>query len=81
MIEISKYPGQADFPLLEDRDHEVIDRYGLYNPAEFKKGIPYPTTYLINREGLVTHRFLNPETYERATNEQIRDALTQLGAL
>jgi alkyl hydroperoxide reductase subunit AhpC len=81
LIEISKYPGAADFPLLEDRNHEVVDRYGICNPAESRKGIPYPTTYVINKEGLVAHRFLNPETFERATNEQIRDALRQLGAL
>ena len=81
LIVMSKYPGTADFPLLEDRNHEVIDRYGLYNPAEFKPGIPYPTTYIINKDGTVTHRFLDPKTYERATNEKIRVALAEIGAV
>ncbi len=81
LIELSKFPGKADFLLLEDRGHAIVDRYGLQNPAEFKPGIPYPATYIIDKQGNVTHRFLNPQTYERATNEQIRDALRQLGAL
>ncbi|MEP7273335.1 MAG: peroxiredoxin family protein [Acidobacteriota bacterium] len=81
LIELSRFPGKADFLLLEDRDHATIDRYGLFNPAEFKAGIPYPTTYVIDKQGVVTHRFVDPKTYERATNEQIRSALHELGAI
>ncbi len=81
LIELSKFPGEADFLLLEDREHATIDRYGINNPAEFKPGIPYPVTYIINKQGLVTHRFFNPKTYERATNEQIRRALKELGVI
>jgi peroxiredoxin len=81
LIELSKFPGKTDFLLLEDRGHAIVDSYGLQNPAEFKPGIPYPATYIIDKQGKITHRFLNPQTYERATNEQIRDALRELGAL
>jgi peroxiredoxin len=81
VIIMSKYPGKADFPLLEDRNHEVIDSYGLYNPDEFKPGIPYPTTYIINKDGRITHRFVDPKTYERASNEKIRGALVENGAV
>ena len=81
LIDMSKYPGKADFPLLEDRNHEVIDRYGLHNPQEFKPGIPYPTTYIINKDGKITHRFVDPKTYERASNEKIRGALAEIGAV
>ncbi len=81
MIVISKYPGKTDFPLLEDRNHEVIDRYGLYNPDEFKPGIPDPTAYIINKDGKITHRFVDPKTYERASNDKIRSALVENGAV
>ena len=81
LIEVSKFGGKADYLLLEDRGHATIDRYGIYNPAEFKPGIPYPVTYIVNKQGQITHRFVNPVTYERATNEQIRNALKELGAV
>jgi peroxiredoxin len=81
LIEVSGYPGKADFPLLEDRGHATIDRYGIFNPHEFKPGIPYPVTYIINKQGVVTHRFVDPKTYERATKEQIRAALQELGVI
>lgn len=74
---VYNYPGALDFPLLQDRNHEVVDRYGIFNPAEvsFKPGIPYPAVYLINREGIVVHRFLDPEKYHRPTNEELRAEL------
>jgi len=81
--EISEAPGKLDFPLLEDKDHKVVDAYGIYNPAEaaFKPGIPYPTTYVINKNGVVTHRFLDPKNYTRAENEEIREELKKIGAI
>jgi len=81
LIEVSKFPGKADYLLLEDRGHATVDRYGIFNPAEFKPGIPYPTTYIVDKQGLITHRFIDPVTYERASNEQIRSALKELGAV
>jgi thioredoxin-dependent peroxiredoxin len=81
LIEVSKFPGKADYLLLEDRGHATVDRYGINNPAEFKPGIPYPVTYIIDRQGRITHRFVDPVHYERATNEWIRDALKEIGAV
>lgn len=81
LIQISKFPGQPSYPLLEDRGHQVIDRYGILNPAEFKPGIPYPTVYVIGKDGVVIRRFLDPETYHRATNDEIREALKNVGAI
>ena len=77
------YPGKLDFPLLEDKNHQTVDTYGIYNPYEesFKPGIPYPTVYIINKDGLVAHRFLNPNTGERPSNEAVREALKQVGAI
>lgn len=79
--QIYNHPGKLDFPLLQDVDHQVVDRYGIFNPAEvsFKPGIPYPVVYIINREGVVAHRFLDPEKYHRPTNEELRAELKRLG--
>lgn len=85
------YPGMFDMALLSDPQHQVIDRYGIYNPAEeqfdektntFKEsGIPYPIVYIINKEGKVASRLFDQVTYERATNAQIRSELLRLGAI
>jgi len=79
--ETAKMPGDLDFPLLEDKGHEVIDRYGIRNPAEVKPGIPYPTVYIINHQGIITHRFVDPENYTRPSNEEIREELKRIGAV
>ncbi len=81
MTEIGEMPGKLDFPLVEDKGYKVIAGYGLFNPAEFKPGIPYPTVYIINKEGMVVERFLDAERGERATNFQIREALQRVGAV
>jgi len=79
--ETAKMPGDLDFPLLEDKGHEVIDRYGIRNPVEVKPGIPYPTVYIINHQGIITHRFVDPENYTRPSNEEIREELKRIGAV
>ena len=78
--EITKYPGKLDFPLLFDRDHLTVDRYGIYHPAEVKPGIPYTITYIIKPDGTVFHRFYD-ETGHRPGNEQLREQLKALGVV
>lgn len=79
--QIINEPGELDFPLLSDLHHEVTDHYGIFNPTEvsFKPGIPYPAVYLINKEGVVVHRFLDAEKYHRPTNQELRDEMKKLG--
>jgi len=73
----AKYPaGQFDFPLLEDKNHKVIDRYGLYNPEG--SGWPHPATYVIDKQGVVRWRFVEVDYTQRASNEQILQALRAL---
>ena len=66
-----RFDGEFDFPLLEDKDHKVIDRYGIFNPDG--KGWPHPST-LRDRSprggALEICRSRLPD--KRATNEQIR---------
>jgi alkyl hydroperoxide reductase subunit AhpC len=70
---LKAFPGNFDFPMLEDRDHKVIDRYGILNPEG--KGWPHPATYLIDKAGVVRWRFITTNYTKRPTNEQILEAL------
>ena len=69
-------PIKIDFPLLEDTNHRVIDRYGLLNPTS--KGWPHPATYVIDKEGIVRWKFVEVDYKVRATNDMIIQALTSL---
>jgi alkyl hydroperoxide reductase subunit AhpC len=68
-----RFSGEFDFLLLEDRDHKVIDRYGLLNPDG--NGWPYPATYVIDQQGVVRWRFVEVDYTKRPSNEQILQAL------
>ena len=86
-----EYPGVFDLTLLSDTPHKIIDQYGIYNPAEeqldpqtnthIPNGIPYPITYIINKEGIVAVRLFDQVTYERPTNAQVRAELVKIGAV
>lgn len=69
-------PITIDFPLLEDTNHRVIDRYGLLNPQS--KGWPHPATYIIDKEGIVRWKFVEVDYRVRATNDMILQALATL---
>lgn len=73
--------GPINFPLLFDQGHRVIDAYGLRDPAykdqEFD-GVPYPTVYIIDREGRVAWVKINEDYKQRASNQEIRAALNSL---
>ena len=64
---------EIEFPLLEDQEHKVIDRYGLLNPNS--AGLPHPTTYVIDKAGMVRWKFIEPDYKVRPTNAAILDAL------
>lgn len=62
--------------MLEDKDHKVIDRYGLLNPEV--KGMPHPATYVIDKESVVRWTFVETDYTKRPTNEQILKAVRAL---
>jgi peroxiredoxin len=66
-----------DFPLLSDPASAVIGRYGLLNPDG--RGLPHPTVFVIDRDGVVRWRFTEENYRVRATNEAILSALARLG--
>lgn len=71
-----RFEGEFDFPLLEDKDHKVIDRYGVFNPDG--KGWPHPTTLVIDPQGVVRWKFVEVDYKKRPSNEQIRQQLAKI---
>jgi alkyl hydroperoxide reductase subunit AhpC len=70
-----RFDGEFDFPLLEDKGHKVIDRYGIFNPDG--RGWPHPATYVIDTQGVVRWKFVEVDYVKRASNEQIRRELAK----
>ncbi len=64
-----------DFTFLSDPGSRVIDRYGVRNPDD-ERGIPHPTTLVLDREGIVRWKFVETNYRVRPTNEMILEALS-----
>ena len=74
-----EYGATLDYTLLSDPGHRVIDRYGLLNEdAPPDRPIPHPTTYVIDRSGVVRWAFTEVDYRVRPSNE---DILRELRAL
>jgi hypothetical protein len=69
------------FPLLSDAGSAVIKQYGILNttvaPTNPTYGIPFPGTFIVDAEGVVTSRFFEAAYQERDT---ITSVLVKLGA-
>jgi peroxiredoxin len=65
-----------DYTFLSDPGHRVIDRYGLWNPAG--RGWPHPSTYVIDRLGVVRWKFTEVNYKIRPTNDMILRALAKV---
>ena len=63
-----------DYLFLSDFGHRVIDRYGLLNPDD-QRGIPHPTTFVIDEDGVVRWKFIETDYRVRPSNAMIREAL------
>jgi len=75
---ISKDDGvEPDFAFLSDPGHRVIDRYGLLNPND-RRGIPHPTTFVIDTDGIVRWKFIEVNYKVRPTNAQVLEALERV---
>jgi peroxiredoxin len=59
------------FPLLSDRGSATIKAYGILNatvdPTSTNYGIPFPGTFVVDRQGVVTARFFEEAYQERNT--------------
>ena len=68
------------FTLLSDPQSEVIRSFGILNTLIDESdhpwfGIPYPGTYILNAEGVVTHKFFDSNLAVRAGPEQLLRAV------
>lgn len=79
MIErmVDEHGVEPDYTFLSDEGHRVIDRYGLLN-AESERPIPHPTTFVIDREGVVRWKFIEIDYTTRPSNEMILEALERI---
>ncbi len=68
--------GEFDIPLLQDKNHKVIDRYGILNSEG--SGWPHPATYIIDTRGVVRWKYVEVDYTKRPTNEQILGELSKL---
>jgi peroxiredoxin len=77
---LEKAPGPLRTLLLSDPDLAVIQRYGLFNEASAgtKHPVPHPTTYVLDRTGVVRWKFTEVNYRVRPTNEMVREALRQV---
>jgi peroxiredoxin len=71
LAEFSKRRGIA-FPLLSDPGSATIKRYGILNTTvpetnQQSYGIPFPGTFMLNTQGVVTSRFFEQAYQERST--------------
>ena len=68
------------FPLLSDTGSATIKRYGILNttidPKNELYGYPFPGTFIVDRNGVVTSRVFEPIYQERST---ISSVLVRLG--
>ena len=68
------------FPLLSDPGSETIKRYGILNttvdPKNALFGYPFPDTYIVDKQGVVTSRYFEEAYQERDTVSSI---LVRLG--
>jgi len=71
-----RFDGEFDFPLLEDKEHKVINRYGVFNPDG--RGWPHASTFLIDPKGVVRWKFVEVDYTKRPSNEQIRRELAKI---
>jgi peroxiredoxin Q/BCP len=66
--------------LLADPEHRAIDNYGLRDMEASRMGryLPHPTTFVIDREGMVRWKFTNLNPRVRPGNPQIRRELGKI---
>ena len=71
-----------EYTLLSDPGAAVIGRYGLLNEdAAPDRLLPHPTTYVIDRQGVVRWKMTEVNYRIRPENDDIRAALEALEAL
>ena len=67
------------YPLLSDPDSEIIRAFGVldarYAPGHPGHGIARPTIFVVDREGVVRHRFAEPDYRRRPEIDDVLAAI------
>jgi alkyl hydroperoxide reductase subunit AhpC len=71
-----RFEGEFDFPLLEDKDHKVINRYGVFNPDG--RGWPHPSTFIVDPKGVVRWKDIETDYTKRPSNAQVHRELMKI---
>ncbi len=62
-------------PLLSDPDSTIIRAFGILNtnipPDNFRYGVPFPGTYIVDESGIVREKFFEHDLRERVTADTI----------
>lgn len=76
----SKTGSEFTITLLSDADHAVIDRYGLLNEQAAARGrfLPHPTTYVIDKAGIVRWKFTEVDYKVRPSNAMVLSEIQKL---
>ncbi len=73
---------QITFTLLSDQGSATIKAFGILNttvdPTSSNYGIPFPGTFIVNRQGVVTSRYFEEAYQERTT---VSNILLRLGTV
>ena len=70
---------RLDYVFLSDPGAAVINRYGLFNQDDPRgRAIPHPTTYVIDRDGIVRWKMTEVNYRIRPENADILAALNEL---
>ena len=69
------------FPILWDQGHKIIDAYGLrdlrYNGQKYE-GIPYATTHIIDKNGMIRFSHVALNYTIRPSNNKVLNELAKL---
>tara|TARA_B100001750_G_C15434477_1_gene560113 strand:- start:738 stop:1055 length:318 start_codon:yes stop_codon:yes gene_type:complete len=66
------------FPLLWDKDSKIAEKFGLLDPRYkegSRDGIPYASTYVINKNGLVTFSHISLNYTKRPSSQKLLSEL------
>lgn len=67
------------FPLFSDPKSEIIERFGILNTLIEEDdhpwyGIPFPGTYVLDADGIITAKFFEANLALRENSDQLRRA-------
>lgn len=77
---IGKSGKEFGIVLLSDADHKITERYGILNETAAERGrfLPHPTTYVIDKSGVVRWKFTEKDYKVRPTSRMILEELRKL---